>query len=329
MSVNTEKAPTHWWEDDPTQRYWMEVITRPNWGTELTAPDEPKYSLMEHVKVGDVVLHWIGKNNPMGYKAGMYGASVVAGRLQRRTGSWQGKPANIIPLTNCTMLPVPYLLQDLRAERDADLSRLKKHLEGTLRESGNLHFPFNWDPRFGLKTNQRHLTKMPVEVLNLVPNLLPEGDWVELDRMLHGPQVPGQNGVRQRYAGFCADPVLKKAIEMQAVSQAKSHYESNGYTVEDVGAYRSYDLHAVRGDVVRHVEVKGSQGNVEKILLTRNEVTHAKEYDSTDLVVVAEIPWERQLDGSVDTQDGYMDVHPDWRPSPENLKPLSYEYFLD
>ena len=98
---------------------------------------------------------------------------------------------------------------------------------------------------------------------------------------------------------------------------------------QDVGAYRSYDLHAVRGDEVRHVEVKGSQGYVEKILLTRNEVTHANEYSRTDLVVVAEIPWERLLDGSIVTQDGHMDVHPDWRPSPENLKPLSYEYFLD
>ncbi|MGW6173691.1 protein NO VEIN domain-containing protein [Arthrobacter sp. NPDC055138] len=122
---------------------------------------------------------------------------------------------------------------------------------------------------------------------------------------------------------------MKKAIEMQAVRQAIVHYEAAGYTVEDVGAYRSYDLEAVRGDEVRHVEVKGSQGHVQKVILTRNEVTHANEFGRTDLVVVAEIEWERHKDGSIATDDGLMSVYPDWRPSLENLLPLSYEYFLD
>jgi hypothetical protein len=62
---------------------------------------------------------------------------------------------------------------------------------------------------------------------------------------------------------------------------------------------------------------------------SRNEVTHANGFGRTDLVVVAEIEWERHLDGSIATGDGTMSVYPDWRPSPENLKPLSYEYFLD
>lgn len=141
--------------------------------------------------------------------------------------------------------------------------------------------------------------------------------------------VQSQNGVKQNYAGFCADPVLKKAIEMQAVGQAIVHYEKAGYNVKDVGAVESYDLEVMRGDEVRHVEVKGSQGHVQKVILTRNEVNHANQFGRTDLVVVAEIGWERHLDGSITTGKGAMSVYPDWRPSPENLKPLSYEYFLD
>jgi hypothetical protein len=136
-------------------------------------------------------------------------------------------------------------------------------------------------------------------------------------------------GGGQRYAGFCADPIVKKAIETQAVRQAMAHFESVGYDVQDVGAFESYDLRAVRGNEVRYVEVKGSQGAVSKVILTRNEVTHANEYGPTDLVIVAEIEWEPRLDGSVSTSDGIMSVHSDWLPSPENLKPLSYEYFLD
>lgn len=170
---------------------------------------------------------------------------------------------------------------------------------------------------------------MPRQVIDAVPELLPDSDWGGFDRPLVAPPVSGQNGVRQRYAGFCADPILKKAIEMQAVRQAIVHYEAAGYSVEDVGAFRSYDLLAIRGDEERHIEVKGSQGYVQKVILTRNEVKHANDYGLTDLVVVADIPWERHLDGSITSDDGTMSVYPDWRPSPENLKPLSYEYFLD
>lgn len=322
---------TRWWEGDPNQRYWMELINVEQWGSELIAPDTPRYDLMKDVRVGDVVLHWIGKNNPKRYKAGMYGASIVAGELKPRAGDWDGQPANTIPLTKCTTLKEPLLLSDLRDDYQELILGIKAQLEAQFsgRSGYTMYFPFQRHPTSGLKPNQGYLFKLPAQVVQAVPDLLPDSDWGGFDRPLVAPPVEGQNGVRQRYAGFCADPVLKKAIEMQAVRQAIKHYEANGYTVEDVGAYRSYDLHAVRGNEVRHVEVKGSQGYVEKILLTRNEVTHANDYGQTDLVVVAEIPWERQLDGSVVTQAGYMDVHPDWRPSPDNLKPLSYEYFLD
>ena len=331
MAVSTTNTRARWWNGDANQRYWMELVNVDSWGSELIAPDTPRYDLMRDVRVGDVVLHWVGKNNPKGYKSGMYGASIVAGELQHRAGDWLGKAANTIPLTGYTALPEPYLLTDLRADHQADILGAKAELEEKFAgQSGfTMYFPFQRHPTSGLKPNQGYLFKLPAQVLAAVPDLLPDSDWGGFDRPLVAPPVEGQNGVRQRYAGFCADPVLKKAIEMQAVRQAISHYESNGYTVEDVGAYRSYDLHVVRGDEVRHVEVKGSQGSVEKILLTRNEVTHANDYGQTDLVVVEEIEWERQLDGTVVTQDGHMALHPEWRPSPENLTPLSYEYFLD
>ncbi len=331
MSVSAASTPTRWWNGDPNQRYWMELINVESWGSELIAPDTSRYDLMKDVKVGDVVLHWVGKNNPKGYKSGMYGASVVAGELRHRAGDWIGQPANTIPLTDYRPLKEPYLLTDLRIDHEDQILGIKEQLDEEFGGRGGftMYFPFQRHPTSGLKPNQGYLFKLPAQLVEAMPDLLPDSDWGVFDRPLAAPPVPGQNGVQQRYAGFCADPVLKKAIEMQAVRQAISDYEAKGYTVEDVGAYRSYDLHAVRGDEVRHVEVKGSQGYVEKILLTRNEVTHANEYSRTDLVVVAEIPWERLLDGSVVTQDGHMDVHPDWRPSPENLKPLSYEYFLD
>lgn len=331
MAAGSTATKSRWWDGDAKQRYWMELVNVDTWGSELIAPDTPRYDLMKDVRVGDVVLHWVGKNNPMRFKSGMYGASIVAGELQPRAGDWYGKPANTIPLTNYTPLPHPYLLTDLRADHQSDILGIKSELERDYSGRGKftIYFPFQEHPRSGLKPNQGYLFKLPAEVIDAAPDLLPDSDWGGFDRPLIAPPVSGQNGVRQRYAGFCADPVLKKAIEVQAVRQAIRHYAALGFAVEDVGAYRSYDLEAVRGDEVRRVEVKGSQGHVQKVILTRNEVTNANEYAQTDLVVVAEIPWERHLDGKITTADGLMSVYPDWTPSPENLVPLSYEYFLD
>ncbi len=328
-ATGTKKS--RWWDGDPAQRYWMELVNVETWGSELIAPDTPRYDLMRNVRVGDVVLHWVGKNNPMKFKSGMYGASVVAGDLQPRAGDWYGKPANTIPLTDYKALPRPYLLTDLRTDYQSELFDIKRELEQEYAVEGGftMYFPFQRHPTQGLKPNQGYLFKLPAQVVDAAPDLLPDSDWGGEKPFSVAPPVGGQNGVKQRYAGFCADPVLKKAIEMQAVRQTIAHYEAEGFTVEDVGAYRSYDLEAVRSDEVRHVEVKGSQGAPEKVILTRNEVTHANEFDRTDLVVVSEIQWERHIDGSITTADGLMSLYPDWRPSPENLKPLSYEYFLD
>lgn len=331
MAVSAAKTKPRWWDGDPSQRYWMELVNVSTWGSELIAPDTDRYALMQNVKVGDVVLHWVGKNNPMGFKSGMYGSSRVAGNLKPRAGKWFDKPANTIPLTDYTPLEAPYLLSNLRSDHQEEILGVLNELvqEHAKTPAKTIYFPFQRHPTVGLKPNQGYLFKMPQQVVGLVPGLLPDSDWGGFDQPAVSPPVSGQNGVRQGYAGFCADPKLKRAVEMQAVGQAIRHYEIAGYVVEDVGATESFDLHCTRDSEVRHVEVKGSTGYVEKVILTRNEVTHANTFDTTDLVVVAEIPWDRKLDGSIETEDGTMSVYPNWKPSPENLKPLSYQYFLD
>lgn len=329
MAAESTAKKSRWWDGDVTQRYWMEIAYEPKFGTQLVAPPTGNHDRMHDVKVGDVVLHWVSRKNPKRWKPGIYGVSRVAGELRSGSGRWLGESADTIPLADYESLTRPLLLDELRQHEGVILGILDSLRAKYANPKQDIHFPFNRHPTAGLKPNQGYLFKMPAQVIDAVPDLLPDSDWGGFNRPLVAPSVSGQNGVRQRYAGFCADPVLKKAIEVQAVRQAIGHYEAAGYTVEDVGAYRPYDLEAVRGDEVRRVEVKGSQGHVQKVILTRNEVTNANDFEQTDLVVVAEIQWERHLDGKITTADGRMSVYPDWKPSPENLVPLSYEYFLD
>lgn len=316
-----------WWSGDQEQRFWMELVNVESWGTILVAPELPRHALMYDVKPGDVVFHWVGKNNPRRLRSGMYGYSIVAGELEVGAGEWLNEPANVIRLTEYRDLEQPLYLESLREYSDGVMGLLGELKSST---TATTHFPFQDHPTAGLKPNQRYLSKFPAGMLEIVPELRPGSDWGgHGDVFLTPPLDPVVPEFRRRYSGYCVDPILRKAIEMAAVHQATEHYENQGYIVTDVGLTHSFDLIAQRGNEVRHIEVKGSQAHIEKIQLTRNEVNHANIYPLTDLVVVREINWKQTPEGGFTTQPGYMEVIPNWRPSPENLKPVSYEYFLD
>lgn len=327
MTVSGAAKKTRWWDGDSTQRYWMELVSRPKWGTELISPDEGRYSHMWDVREGDVVFHWLGVSHTGAGKSGIYGHSIVVGRPETAPeNQWRSAigPGVRVPLGDFVAAD-PLLLRELEGSA-SQITAVKDEL--LTHYGAPIYFPFQ-DGSGGFRPREAYLAKVPKAVVNIIAGFRPEADWDRLANPLAARLTRGRNGVKQSYAGFCADPILKKAIETQSVRQAMAHYAAAGYDVEDVGAYESYDLRVVRGDEVRHVEVKGSQGYVQKVILTRNEVTHANEFERTDLVVVADIEWERQLDGSITTENGAMRVYPDWRPSLENLKPLSFEYFLD
>jgi hypothetical protein len=108
--------------------------------------------------------------------------------------------------------------------------------------------------------------------------------------------------------------------------RAIDHYESRGFTVEDVGSFESFDLLVTRRTEMRRVEVKGSTGPAVTVELTAGEVNNATGYQPTDLYVVSEIVWWREPDGSVATDGGKARVFSGWTPAPEALVPTSYQY---
>lgn len=82
----------------------------------------------------------------------------------------------------------------------------------------------------------------------------------------------------------------RKAIELQAMQIATAHFEDIGFVVEDVSAKRPYDLRCRRGPEHVDVEVKGTVSAGESVLLTPNEVEHARAaFPNTALAVVRDI----------------------------------------
>ena len=126
--------------------------------------------------------------------------------------------------------------------------------------------------------------------------------------------------------GFGLSSAQRQAIESRAVVVATEILEATEWSVEDVGSHSSYDLHATRGENILLVEVKGSTGLAQTVILTKNEVRlHKDSHPRTALIVVSGI--ELKSDGPTWTGSGGKPVviHP-WIPDEADLEPITFRY---
>ena len=104
-----------------------------------------------------------------------------------------------------------------------------------------------------------------------------------IEEATSGSSVKGQ--------GWQRSVKVRKAIEDHAMKIATKHFRKKGWKVEDVSGTQSYDLKATRSRSHElRIEVKGTTSLGEKVILTKNEVKHAKRvHPHMALVVVSEI----------------------------------------
>ena len=130
------------------------------------------------------------------------------------------------------------------------------------------------------------------------------------------------------HQGFGLTAAEKKTVEMYAVKLAIEHLSMLGYTeIEDVGDTESFDLRAFSPERQIAVEVKGSTGAANIVLLTRNEVRFQKEaYPLNGLFVVSNIQLNRGNEMSA--QGGEIQFVSPWLIDESSLKAVSYEYHV-
>ena len=140
-------------------------------------------------------------------------------------------------------------------------------------------------------------------------------------------ELRGEYSVKQKGPGFQADAELRFAIEKHAMNIATKHYQEAGWNVIDVSKEASFDLFCTNpsGEEVR-VEVKGTTLDGSHVLLTANEVEHARTfYPSVALAIVAGI-------GTINSEEsriaygGHLIIIEPWDINVGNLKPLTYVY---
>lgn len=131
---------------------------------------------------------------------------------------------------------------------------------------------------------------------------------------------------KARGQGFVSSPELRNAIEWHAMATAKAYLESLGFVVEDTSAARPYDLLARRSDEEIFVEVKGTTTAGDEIILTFNEVEHARRHKTECMLfILADVEVADGPDGPIAT-GGTRHVQWPWDVDAGQLAPISFKY---
>ena len=128
-----------------------------------------------------------------------------------------------------------------------------------------------------------------------------------------------------RGQGRQLDARLRKIIEDAAQDRLMQHFLDDDWVVTDTHLNRPYDAVAVKNGKTLYLEAKGTQSRGESVIVTRNEVEHARSHPGECVVGV----WSgiRIVDGEVDPNCGGFRLL-DFDPDAGQLKPRDYDWWL-
>jgi len=343
------KRPNYWWDREADENVFMEITNRHDIGMDLKAPSAARggaatasYALVPLVSPGDIVVHYDSRHEAIvGVSVAFSFAEpapifwAARGSYARRAGErprWL--PGLRVALDQYRPIQPSITLSEIRRQRDALLA-LRQQIQA--RANGQpIYFP--WIPyRDTLRTFQSYLVKMPLQAVSLFPELRAAVNQAKAQSpSLHlaSPAKQAEEAVkdaagkiarRGRGQGFQLDQEAKVAVEARAMNIAIDFY-SKDWEVRDVHGQESYDLICRRGTEIRYVEVKGTTTDGAEVILTPNEVAHARENPCAALFVVSNITVERAEDGSMTAANGQHFCYDPWRLDDGTLTPLGFRY---
>lgn len=160
-----------------------------------------------------------------------------------------------------------------------------------------------------------------LELLLAGSGVVPDVDAVqEVAEWAAGKRRSGSGG------GYLLSGPLRRVIEDHAMGLAVAHY-SKDWAVTDVHANHSYDLECQRGDEVLHVEVKGTTSSGEAVIVTANEVDHARDHHPhTELFVVSQVVVQHATGPTPTAHGGVTRIYPAWGTLESQLRPIAFRY---
>lgn len=161
-------------------------------------------------------------------------------------------------------------------------------------------------------------------------------DGYQASNILSNPEADAEDEIgevvekalaRSKGQGFARNPKERRALEDRAMRAAKKHFETEGYTVQNVSERRPYDLLCTNPLLTKdrkelHVEVKGTTTDGGTIVLTRNEVRHACDPAYPSVLFIFH---SMQLENGKALGGKSMVIDP-WYLRKERLTPISFTY---
>jgi hypothetical protein len=164
------------------------------------------------------------------------------------------------------------------------------------------------------------LNKAPITLVQVTDDLI--GTNPKLVDEASSDDIKEQKGI-----GYESDPKIRKAIENHAVAKARDFYERQGYSVEEKG--KPYDLLCKKSGEFIHVEVKGSRGVLDAVIVTINEISDARNTDwRSDLFLVDSIILKTVGQDIYETSAGRCRRALGWIPEEKDMTPTQYRYKL-
>lgn len=136
---------------------------------------------------------------------------------------------------------------------------------------------------------------------------------------------PASGGAVGTGQGRRLDAKLRKEIEDLAQARLTKIYEDDGWTVDDLRHGNPFDAKATRADEVIYLEAKGTVTRGDRVIVTRGEVTWAREHPG-ECVMGVLAGLTLQQNGSVDPNSGTMWLYR-WEPEEDDLDPLDYDFY--
>jgi len=127
-----------------------------------------------------------------------------------------------------------------------------------------------------------------------------------------------------RGQGFLQDEIIKREVELYAMTMAAGHFRKLGFKISDHSSTESYDLKCVKGAEERRVEVKGTTGDGGHVLVTANEVKSAINHRSA-LFLATHIQ-VRTTSKGIRAFGGAGRCLMPWKPRTVELEPLSFRW---
>jgi|GEM_PF-1860039 len=188
--------------------------------------------------------------------------------------------------------------------------------------------PVKWDKDFKpiqivLGADQIAVLELKGERLKMLQKALKEPSLTPLEKVQEAEDI-----LRHQFRGqgYGLNAAERRLVEDHAMKAAGRYFKDKGYAVKDTHAHQSYDFICTKSGRKWFVEVKGTTGKPDKVLLTANEVRHARQHpDRTILFVVYGIHLDKKTGK---TTGGKVWAIKPWCPESKSLEVTAYRYTL-